>query len=426
MYKFAFVLLIYLLELSRFSNSIVIKLFTVMLFSFAIVDNLLKHKTSISVFKINKIYLIFLSIVVIAVFRNNNTEQSMSYNIFRILNFLLFFILFFQTIEIYLKKKVDYFTLFLKTIYFPFLLLILLNLLAFSINISPNTDIGRDGLNEVCVLLGSIGIKLYRVDFPFSPGFNAYGSLVGVFFTFSLIGYFIIKKWRKLFIVGSVTSCITILMIDTRSAFFISLVILLLSLVMKNYKKPKLLWLIPLITVFGNLIIISTLTFLSTIKQFSFLERNSGDLETGNARTIIWLFSGLEFSNFKPMHLIGFGEFGQFGSGASLNWSYIFPTFENPELTSPHSLLFLILFDYGYLGLLIIVLLQYKVVKITKDLWNLNKDLAIMILSFLIYWNLMGMTESFFGIYTTKIMIVFCSITFFTYQLSNYIKTKRI
>jgi hypothetical protein len=419
MYKFAFVLLVYLLELSRYSNSIVIKLLPILLFSALFAENILKHKIKIKLFENNSIYFFFIIIIIAAVLRNNNPDQSNTYNYFRLLNFLLFFLVFVQTMRIYLKKNVDYLLFFLKTIYLPFLALIILNLIGYFLNIKIEATSGRDGAEEICVLLGKIGVNMSRVDFPFSPGFNSYGSLVGVFFTFSLLGYFIINKFKKIFLISIILSSLTILMIDTRTAFFLPILILILLKFIYKFNKPKLLWLIPLVTVLGNLIIVSFLAILSSFEQFSFLERNTGDLASGNARTIIWFFSALEFSDFKLIHLIGYGEFGQFGSGASLGWANLFLNYENPELTSPHSLLFLILFDYGYLGLFLLIVIQYSVIKTIKKLWSYNRQLAILFLAFLIYWNFMGMTESFFGLYTTKIMIIFCAITYFALSLNN-------
>jgi hypothetical protein len=418
MIKFILIFLIYLLNFN--TSNLVLKIAPTFLYCLVIFDNIYNSRGLKNNLKFDFTFIIFIVLVIIAVLRNNHPEQSKEFNYFRIVNFLLIVIAFSQTFKTHFRFNENNSNLFfIKTIIFPLFLLMILNIIGYFLNLNNESTVGVASGDSKAVLLSNIGVNLTRVSFPFSPGFNSYGSLIGILFFTSLYCYLFIKQYRKFILFSLFFSMLTIALVDTRSAFFVSILFIPMFYVLQKTKKPKLLWLLPLITVFGNFIIIFVLTIISQIPELSFLERNSGDLETGNARTIIWGFSSLEFFNFKWIHLIGQGEFGHFASGVSSQWAYIFSKWENPELTSPHSSLFLILFDYGYLGLLLIVIMQYKIIAAVKVYWNFNRGISILLFSFVLYLNILGMTESFFGLYTTKILIVFTLISFYSIQIVN-------
>lgn len=414
MYKFVFCFIVYLLNPN--SPNIILKLFPTLIYSLCIFDNFVKTTKKHKKLKYDFTFLCFLVVVVIAVLRNNHPEQTMSYNYFRILNFFLILILFGRTFSAYFAERgKNILSFFIKTILVPLSLLLLINILGLLFNIG-GTGEEASGSSEA-LLLSKLGVYMNRVDFPFSPGYNAYGSLAGVMFVLGLYGYMFIKKHNFLWIYSLLLSIVTITLIDTRTAFIVPILLLPLMYLMRKSTKSRFVKLLPLVTVFGNTIIITLLTIISKISSLSFLERSSGDLESGNSRIIIWGFSIIEFARFKWSHVLGHGEYGWYASRVSLKWAPLFEKWDNPELTSPHSTLFLILYDYGYVGLLLIVLLQYKIIKAIKVCWSSDNHISIILSLFLLYWNALGMTESFFGLYTTKILILFCLISYFSIQI---------
>lgn len=421
MIKFIVAFVIYLLHFS--SNNIVLKLFPTLIFSFFIFDNILKTKNKNNKLKFDFTFILFYLVVITAALRNSNPNHSNEFNLLRVINFSLILILFGQTFKANFRLS-DTLLFFIKTIAIPLFILVVLNFLGYFLNINIGDNVGVASSESVAVMMGGIGIHMTRVNFPFSPGYNSYSSLVGILFYIGLYGVIFIKRYRKLMYCLAIGSMLTILFVDTRTAFLIPLFLIPLFYVLRKTNKPKI-KLLPLITVFGNIIIIFLLTIVAQIPELSFLERSSGDLESGNSRVIIWGFSALEFLSFKWIHLIGYGEYGQYASGVSQSWAYIFSKWENPEFTSPHSSLFLILFDYGYLGLFLVVLIQYKIIKVVNSFWNVSRSMSILLISFILYWNFIGMTESFFGLYTNKIMIVFILIYFYSLQIEN-IKNKKI
>jgi O-antigen ligase len=416
MIKFIVAFVIYLLHYS--SSNFVLKIFPTIIFSVFIFDNIFNVKKKNNKLKFDFTFVLFYFVIIIAALRNSNPSHSGEFNWLRVINFSLILILFGQTFKAYYRLS-DTLLFFIKTIVMPLFILVILNFLGYLLNINNEDNVGIASGESVAVMMSGIGIHMTRVNFPFSPGYNSYSSLIGILFFISLYGVFFIRRYRRFFFLLVIVSMLTILFVDTRSAFLIPLFLIPLFYVLRKTKKPKI-KLLPLITVFGNIIIISLLTIVSQIPELSFLERSSGDLETGNSRVIIWGFSALEFFNFKWIHLVGYGEYGHYASGASQGWAYIFSKWENPEFTSPHSTLFLILFDYGYLGLLLVVLMQYKIIKAVKCFWNVSRSMSILLISFFLYWNFIGMTESFFGLYTNKIMIVFTLISFYSIQIENF------
>jgi O-antigen ligase len=261
-----------------------------------------------------------------------------------------------------------------------------------------------------------------RVSFPFSVGFNTYGTIVGILLTLGLFGTIEFDKYRKAMLLGVVLSTWTLLLTDTRSALFYPYLIFFAHLLFtKRIKRPKLLWIIPGIAAVGPLVFLSVLTLISQIPEISFLSRSSEDLATANSRSLIWFNSSLEFLDFKLLHLIGYGEFGHYESGASKAWGSIFSQWgEAAKMIHPHSIVYSTLFDYGYIGLAVLLTLQFKLIRIIERSWETNRKMCVMSVAFLLYWNLVGITETFTGFYTPNILTLFVTISVLVFQMDRY------
>lgn len=390
-----------------------IKLIPMLLMGFYGIYNLIFRKVKKRMFKLPSLIVALLLMLFMGALRNGNPFSSLYMDMFKTINLLLLVWIVMQYLNIeMIKGKRSVMDLFVDIIYIPFLILIVANFIFYIILNSSSigaADMGR------AVMLSNIGIYVRRASFLFSPGNNAYSSIVGFFLVLSIYG-FLFKVKRTVVIIGFFFAVITLLLSDTRSSFIYPFVIFIpLFYFLKKIKKIKKIFFfnfLPLIVIFGPILLISVMTILATIPELSFLQRSENDFETGNSRIVIWTISLIEFLNFKTTHLIGYGEFGHYQSRASFLWSYIFYGWENPELTTSHSILFTILFDYGYLGLMFVIYYQFKIMSLLKKNWEGNKEMCIMLLSFFIYWNLMGLTESFFGFYekTTMIMFIFISV----------------
>lgn len=420
-FSFAFFLL--MLNFTNLSSSLIIKLIPSIVFTIVslILINLTKSIVDLKLSR-NIALFLFLVMISVGIFRDNHPEHTGLLVYYRVFNLLLFSWVFVKTLNYHYKvKSIKIQEVFFYMIYLPLLYLILINLIFYFLFGSVLNSIETSEIGSSVMLSTLTGVNYPRVHFLFSNGFNNYGAIVGLLLIFSLIGWKIIRQSKRVFVIGVLSSIITLLFIDTRTAMvFPILIFLFIFHSYRFYKKPKFLWLLPVLTVFGSNLLLLVLGLFNTpfFKSFS---RSASDFSTANSRSFIWLFSSLEFLNFKDIHLIGWGEYGHYESGVSKNWKFIFETWDNSELMSPHSNFYMILFDYGYLGLLLIVLLQILVISVVKKYWSIDREICLYIVSFFLYWNLLGMTESFFGFYANNIMYIFIGVLMIVFSMkSNY------
>lgn len=361
-------------------------------------------------------------VLLVGIIRNNNPLVPASVNVYKLVNFLLFCGVLQQTINLNIDRF-DFRKILLYMLYIPMLSIIIINLILFIVGLGINSSKETELFGENSLILSILGVSLEPSSFNFILGFVEQRALLGLFLTFFLTGYLIFTKNRKIMIVGIVTTTILLILIDTRAALIYPYIIFFFFfLVMKKSNKPKLLWIIPLITIFGSGLLLYGLSYLSSFSDLSNFSRSSEDFATANSRSLIWLVSSLEFLQFKFIHLVGYGEYGHYESGASEGWAGIFVQWQNPELISPHSTFYIILFDYGYIGLAFMIFLQFKIISKIKKYWNIYREVSLLTLVLLIYWNLIGVTESFFGFYAQNLIyffIMFCMLIFSLDYLEN-------
>ncbi len=225
-------------------------------------------------------------------------------------------------------------------------------------------------------ILSMIGIKTYRVLFPMATGINYYGSLVGV----ALLGLVLILKFaatrfEKLVIILMIlSSAISLLLVDSRGAIAFTCILLLIAFLRWRYFLIAR-WLPFLLSA----IVVVVFSFipgfledpmsrlnrpeLDSKTESSTTIRDECDLFNKNAsgvlsnRPIIWKAGFDELSDFKPIHLIGYGLRGQIASGVSRNYVCLFTSIVKSEYASLHNIWLQTIIDIGYLGLLITITL---------------------------------------------------------------------
>jgi O-antigen ligase len=408
-YIYIFSYIILLLNLIEISSSLIGRLLPLSFLLFSTIFNRVFIRPT---FKNYTFYLLIL-ILIIGLARSNYPNISIASKIYNIILLLLFS---YNTNAIILKNKEKKFYRLLSLILLlPFTFYFLINLISWLIGF--NIEVGTEvtGAGEA-FLLSKFGIYMRRVEFPFSGGINSFAALAGVFFSFTT--FLLIKKQNFIFNLFLWTLCFLILLLsDSRGALFFPFIAVLLFF---TFQKIHFLYLIryfPLLTVIGPIIIFITLQVLADFNFFESLSRNDSDLLTGNSRLIIWLIALQEFINFKLIHLVGYGQLGHYGSGASLEWGELFENYSSMDssLTHPHNSLFAILFDYGYIGLIIYLLIMIKMTSLYS--FNNNNEVFVpLIIIFVFYSTIIGMTESFFSSYSTNVHYCFISII----HLSNY------
>ncbi|RAK02557.1 oligosaccharide repeat unit polymerase [Larkinella arboricola] len=416
MKKFGIAFSLTLLGFESFTNNIVIKLIPLLLLVLLLLYNIFNQKNKRRITPPPYIY-ILLCIIIMGTIRNNHPNSSITHEIYRLSCFLLVIITFIQTINTTtIKLENDLHKLFYWTIYIPIFILILINILGHLIGLTSIRDM-EVNLGEA-LILSEFGIHVDRVLFPFAIGFNSYSIIVGIFLLLSIYSLLFYNRYKLITIIGFALSTATLLLIDTRSALLYPFILLpVVFYIRKKPKMPSFIWATPLIMIFGSALLMTILTFAVKIPELAFLGRSSTDFETGNSRSFIWLISSLEFISFKPIHLIGYGEYGHYKSGASLEWSNIFGQWgDSSDLITPHSVFYSILFDYGYIGLLLIIIFQYKIISLISKYWKSSTTTSILLALILFYWNLIGVTEAAFGFYTPNILILLILFSIFAHS----------
>lgn len=409
------------INIGGLGNSTVLRILPILIFSVTIFNNLLSRNNYVfQIVKEFKWLILLIVIVTVGIFFNQRTDISFQYKFFNFLVFITFSIAFILTIW----KTSNIQWSFASYIYWPFILFIFLNLIIYVLGIKDESmDIGE------AIMLSYLGISIDRVKFILSPGINAYGTICGIGLIFSLICFKFSKSGMIIAFLGGALVCfISLLLTDSRGPLIYSIfTFIVLSYYWKSLKPPKFLWMIPIISIIGPVLLLTLLTLLSSTEFAQYLARSSGDLATGNSRSIIWLISVSEFFNFKTSHIFGYGEYGHFSSGLSQNWAFVFGDQDGSELMHPHNTLLSVVLDYGYFGLFVFFVVQYIIVNAIKMSWVIDRFMSFILLGILLYFNLVGIGETMFGFYYQNSLYLYISICVFavvTRYRSNFVLNK--
>lgn len=95
------------------------------------------------------------------------------------------------------------------------------------------------------------------------------------------------------------------------------------------------------------------------VRKFS---RQQGDIASATGRALIWgAAAGRLAAAPSPMDAIGYGQYGAKGAGVSVVWASRFKDFEaDPLLTSTHNLTLQLIYDVGYVGLIVILAVIWR------------------------------------------------------------------
>ena len=177
---------------------------------------------------------------------------------------------------------------------------------------------------ESATTLSLIGINTRRVMFTMYPEVhpNYVGMMGGFLFVmsceralFASTSRGTIIRW--IYVVAGLT---VVLICDSRSNLAAAILSILAVAWLSRTKSLPLAkysaWLIP----FSSVIFIASLHFLATFSVVQSISRGDNDLATGNSRQFIYQAAANELSDFKPIHLVGFGEYGPYGSGITRHY----------------------------------------------------------------------------------------------------------
>lgn len=366
----------------------------------------------------NKIIFIYILMLIISLIRSGNPNFSLIFKVNNIIMFLLFILILcfsiinnFQSMLLYSEYR--YYLILKKTIIYPMFFYSLLNFVLYFASISLKNSV-LQGAEAKSVLLSYLGFNVSRIQFPLVSGFNSYGVLIGALFL--IIGLEIILYKKKSIINLSIFFIffIQLLLIDTRTAFFIPFFILLIILLNEKtfkIKKISIFKFIPYGIILGPILYTGLLPIISEFSFVAEFSRNAEEIKTGNQRFFIWAIALEHLINFDLIHLFGYGEYGHFSSGTSLKWSFLFESWENGDMTSPHNSMLSTIFDIGYLGLIFFIgSFVNSINRIYKYFYFRPKN-SVIYISFYFFTIFLGITDTntgfYFDNYINLLLIVF-------------------
>lgn len=297
----------------------------------------------------------------------------------------------------------------------------IINLIA----VVANPTFGR----EDATTLSLVGVHIKRVMFTLYPTTHANyvgiigGSLFALSFERSLFGpgtWGKSMQWVYLFV-----GLFVVLISDSRSSLAALVVGTLAVSVLKNTQNLSLTKYSVLLVPFSSALFIIGLQFLATSSSVQSVARGDSDLATGNSRKFIYQAAANELGDFKPIHLVGYGEYGTYGSGITRYYMKYFG-YENEEqiLNSSvaHNTALQVIFDIGYLGLFVYLLLIFSVISCACRLYQTNHQEYLAFLYFVMYTIIIGVTTTRYGNYHEvlhQLFVLLCFVTFNTYNLST-------
>jgi len=253
------------------------------------------------------------------------------------------------------------------------------------------------------VMLSLFGFTTNRVFFPMAPGINSFGSIAGVAFAISLMIWFSNLKIRNSLLVAVSLACI--LLVDARTALFMSSFAVLLTMLFWRWRRKAVF--IPVLIPFIYLLLPLANIIIQATPFADRLLRNSTDAMTLGGRAIIWMSLLSEVAQFKWVHLIGYGMYGQQTSEISSNYVQIFVDYltDKPERMSLHSGYFQNIIDFGYVGLLFIISVNSLLIR--RITLCTDERSAKVMLCAVLCMLLIGITEPVPTIYSRELFYVY-------------------
>lgn len=256
---------------------------------------------------------------------------------------------------------------------------------------------GSDDYNQ---MLSYLGFSVGRALFPMSTGVNSYSIIAGLVLSIGSIKFIFEKNIKNLFIYV-IPSLFSVIMADSRGALLSVILALLIFYVIQRFRLYGM-----LMMSLGTVIVFA----LINNEYLDFLIREGG-VTLLTMRELIWILAIIELMEFKYNHILGYGLYGQYKSGISEGYSFMFGNMENPELATLHNSYLQLVFDFGYVGLIGVLLILVHYIREFSSRYLVQKkwQYAASMVS-LIFIIIQGFTEVSINIYQPYIIIYFMSL----------------
>ena len=239
---------------------------------------------------------------------------------------------------------------------------------------------------------------------------NTLGIIGGALLSAYLVSINTIKIYRVQWTVLATMAALggMILIADSRVTVLNTIITVGVVYALIHYKKLQTLPYLAVVFPFFPFLSLFLLELIaSTDLVYLFSKNEAGtDIASGSERATIWYYCFQELIDFRPMHLIGFGDYGHYGAGVSQKYAIVFGPDGSDSMVT-HNAFYQAFFDVGYLGVIVYLAVLYKVARAAVFLHYQGVASARLYLGFITYYILSGSFESTFSSYNKLYNLIF-------------------
>ena len=233
---------------------------------------------------------------------------------------------------------------------------IALNLLAVAFGLRGPLILENVGQNK---MLSVIGLSYSRIAFPLAGGLNNAGVMAGLTFI-SGVAMARNPEGLMLRLVGLIVAFLGlagVILVDSRAALATALLVgLLLPVVVASKFLSRRLYLLPIIALAAPVLILGAYYLYRDSELASFLMREGNFAQRLGAlsgRDVVWSSAFDILAKPIPIQVIGYGALGQYTSGASAGYAWVFLESRGFSAHSLHNAILQVIFDTGYIGAIV-------------------------------------------------------------------------
>ena len=346
--------------------------------------------------------LFYFLVILSGIFRASVRTPYLLLAIYQIVTFLIFGL---SAKKILLRKQ----QLFMRYVFIGLIFYLGVNVIFNLLGMENQTEIYLRNFDSV--MLSMIGIETSRVYYPLSEGINHFGLLGGAGFVMSVtMGISNFKNRSKdirswiITILGVSLGFYIILTTDSRGALLFAIITTGLIVFGQLFGNEIVFWFCLLVQPTALLLrvnIIQNLTFITP------LIRSDSDVLSG--RGVIWQAGIEHLSTFNWIHLVGYGLSGQTISGVVEKYNHLFISYINMNRISLHHFGLQTIYDFGYIGLLLVFSLMFLMgITLVKQIKaNLENQEDLLAFVFLLYILLAGSISTIPAYYAREMFFLF-------------------
>ena len=341
-------------------------------------------------------------LIIVAIFRTSLQNPYLLLFIYQLITFLIFGL----SAKCVLKENGQQY---IKYVFYGLILYLGVNVI---LQLFGFTNPIENYLREYdAVMLSFLGINSSRIYFPLSEGINAFGMVGGAGLVISAAAFIDVIKKRSKDILDWVLTCLgigislfIILTTDSRGALLFAMFTAGITLLLPKLANQAL---VGLLMAIQPAVLFLQGDFLQRLKFLAPFIRSNSDVLSG--RAVIWQSAIKPLLEFKWIHLVGYGLFGQQISGIVSAYNALFSSYVNTDKIPLHNFSLQMIYDQGYIGLLVAFLMFFFVGKnlVMQIKSNPAKRESVQAFSLMVYILLIGSLSVIPSFYSRELFFVF-------------------